>query len=160
MTAVRIGRVCIRRGARIHLAIDGHTCGAARRAGIGYEVTRADLVALGNLCRRCFTPNRVGRAQQLLTSTPGSKAEGTRRLLATVVQGVMTPEQAADEAVLVASIRATMLASGALTTLDQKVAATVAVAPAVQALPEPSRRRMWATLRDEFAATHHQPAAA
>lgn len=143
MTAVRLGRVCTRRRARIHLALDGRTCGAARGASIGYEVTRPDLAQPGNLCRRCFTPNRVGRAQELLYTATGSPAARIRSLLVDVVDGWKTPEQRAQENDLIARINA-----------------TIDAAAPVLALPVDERPRTWAALRDEYAKTHPQPVAA
>lgn len=165
MTAIRIGRVCVRPHARIHLAIDGRTCGAGRRAHVGYETTRTDL-APANLCRRCFTAVRVGRAQMLLTSAAGEKAERNRILLAAVVDGMKTDGQHATDRDMVAGIVAGLEAAAPV---DPNQAAwdlldawekTTKVAPAVQALPREQRPRTWADLRREFVETHHQPQAA
>jgi hypothetical protein len=75
-----------------------------------------------------------------------------------LADALQTPAQPgtaeARRAELAARIRADLLASGVLV---DRMAATVDAAPAVQALPRADRPRTWATLRDEFAATHQQP---
>lgn len=144
MTAVRIGRITTGRRARIHLAIDGRTgCGARNRATITHECARPDLAGTKALCRRCFTPARVGTAQQTLTTATGEKAARNRMLLADVVQAVKTPQQRAAEADLADRIRATMAAAGSI----------------MPQLPA-QRARSWAQLRDRYTATHPQTTAA
>jgi hypothetical protein len=141
VTAVRIGRVATYRKARIHLAIDGVTCGAARRARIGYEVARPDLAVVANLCKRCFRPNRVEAAEMALTSAHGVAAERARRMLAAVTDSMKTPEQrAADE------------------DFAARVARTIELAAPILALPLVDRSDMWQAARDSYDATHLQAA--
>lgn len=137
MTALRIGRVATYRRARIHLAIDGVTCGAARRASIGYEATRPDLAVVANLCKRCFRPNRVEAAEMALTSAHGIAAERARRMLSSVTEAMKTPEQrAADE------------------DLAARIARTIELAAPILDLPLADREDMWQAARDSYDATH------
>ncbi|SRR6266704_3583953 len=139
---VRIGRVTTARNARIHLAIDGRTCGASRRGRIGYEVTRPDLADPANLCKRCFRPARVAVAEMTITTAHGPAAERIRRMLATVTEACKTPEQRAADADLIA-----------------RITRTIELAAPVLALPLAERPRTWADLRADYLRTHYQPAA-
>lgn len=142
MTAVRLGRVCTRPRARIHLALDGKTCDAARGARIGYEVTRPDLVAPGNPCRRCFTPARVERAYGALYTATGTGAARIRSLLADVVDGMRTPEQVAADRELAERIKATMAAAGS-----------------IRILPPAERAAAWDAARRDYDLAHQTTAA-
>lgn len=139
-SAVRIGRVTGTPNARIHLAIDGRTCGAAHRAAPVYQVTRVDLTA-GSLCRRCFRPGRIKAAEMALTSAWGAGAERIRQQLAAVVQACKTPAQRADDADLIPRIRR-----------------TIEVAAVVNAAPLPERRDLWHAARDSYDARTLQAA--
>jgi len=142
VTAVRIGRVCTRRGARIHLALNGHTvCGVDDRASVSYECVRPDLAEAGNLCLRCFTGSPVGQAQMLLTSSTGGRAERNGIPLSAVVDGMKTPTQRAADLNLAA-----------------RIARTIELAAPVLAKPLDERPRTWATLRDEYRKTYPQAA--
>ncbi len=129
--------------ARIHLAIDGRTCGASRRARISREVTRPDLADPGNLCKRCFKPARVAAAETAITTAHGPAAERIRRMLATVTEACKSPEQRAADADLIA-----------------RITRTIELAAPVLALPLAERPRTWADLRADYLRTHYQPTAA
>jgi hypothetical protein len=141
VTAVRIGRVATYRKARIHLAIDGVTCGAARRASIGYEVTRADLAVVGNLCKRCFRANRVEAAEMAVQSAHGIAAERARQMLSSVTEAMKTPEQRAADEDLAARIRR-----------------TIELAAPILDLPLADREDMWQAARDSYDARNLQAA--
>jgi hypothetical protein len=139
---IRIGRVTTRRGARIHLAIDGRTADGYRAATIR-PVVHHDLVEPGALCRRCWTPARIARAEAALVTATGPEAARNRRLLARVSDGMKTPEQLAAEQDLIARINA-----------------TIDAAAPVLALPIDERAASWADLRADYLTTHAQPVAA
>jgi hypothetical protein len=143
VTAVRVGRVATYRKARIHLAIDGVTCGAARRASIGYEATRPDLAVVANLCKRCFRPARVEAAEMAVQSAHGVAAERARQMLAAVTDSMKSPKQRAADEELIA-----------------RIARTIELAAPILALPLAERSRTWAGLRADYLRTHPQPQAA
>jgi hypothetical protein len=141
MDRVQAGRIATRKGARVHLAIDGRI--ADRPQGVTYPVANpATTVAGAHLCRRCWTPARIAAAQQALITATGRDAEATRRMLSRVADANQTDAERA-----------------AMDDLAARIAETIANAAPILAQPIAARPRTWATLRDEFALTH-QPAAA
>lgn len=148
MTAVRVGRLIP--GGKVHLALDGQIADNHLRR-ISIPCANPTKVALKNLCRRCFTPLRVGAAQRLLILASGSLAEGTRRLLADVADGMNTPEQTNRYAEMAEEIRAGLRATGVL----RPVAPELAEPARVERRPE-----SLAELRALYRQTHHQPTAA
>lgn len=66
---VLIGRITATHGARVHLAFSGRTpCGSARSSRITLPATTYRGIDLQLLCRRCFTPENLTRAQSEVTN--------------------------------------------------------------------------------------------
>lgn len=156
--AILVGPVSTRRGFRLHLSESGRAhCGAGTGRILGPGEPLQAKHEQG-LCRRCIRAIRqaIETASQVATAAEGSRYdEGLVQDLAAIGEALETPAQriakARKHAAMVEEIRARLRANGSL--VDQ-MAATVQLAPVVQARPEPARRRTWADLRDEFAAAH------
>lgn len=121
--AVRIGRV--RSGLVVHLAIHGTTCSSLRPVRV--EVN--ERAATARLCKKCFTPERITRAQQANRKPINEVAAN---ILCTIVEARRTPEERAASAVKFAE-----------TAFARDIAA--ANAPVI-----PIRRRTWAEIRADF----------
>lgn len=66
---VLIGRITTTPGARYHLAFSGSTpCSSGATAPLHHPVATYRGIDLGLLCRRCFTPANLTRAQAEVTS--------------------------------------------------------------------------------------------
>lgn len=158
--AILVGPVTTRRGFRLHLAESGRAhCGA----GAG-RVLRTAALNAGHeplLCRRCIRAIRqaVEDAARTVAAAEGARwSETAEQDLAALAEALETPAQrlarAQKHAEMVEEIRARLRENG---TLVDRMAATVELAPVVQARPEMARRLTWADLRAGYAATHKQP---
>lgn len=91
--SVRVGRVRSGRKLAVHLAIHGATCSSRRE--INVEVN--ERAATARLCRKCFTPARIARAQQ--ANNYGKAFNMTAaKFLAAVTESQRTPEERAASA--------------------------------------------------------------
>lgn len=89
--AVRIGRV--RSGLVVHLAIFGSTCSSLRPVRV--EVN--ERAATARLCKSCFTPARIARAEQA-NNFGSSFNETAAKLLCAIADSRRTPEERAASA--------------------------------------------------------------
>lgn len=126
-TTVRIGRIRSGRNLAVHLSIAGDTCSSRRP--VNAEVN--ERAATARLCKSCFTPARIARAQQ--ANGYGKSFNATvANILCAVIDSRRTPEE-----------RAASAAKFAETAFARDIAA--ANAPVI-----PIRRRTWAEIRADF----------
>jgi hypothetical protein len=164
-TPILVGQVSPRKQHRLHAVqtADGLTFAACRSGrgrilgGTQRPVTgdNADRVCRHRRCRTLLA-QQIADASQVATAAEGNAyRDEPVQNLAALAEALLTPAQRLDRArrhaAMVAEIRARLLANGSLV---DRMRATAQLAPAVQARPEPARRRTWADLRDQFADAH------
>jgi hypothetical protein len=59
---IEIGRVV--RGGKVHLHLDGHGCGAARKSRIIEHISDVTTLTPDQCCKRCFTERRMREASR------------------------------------------------------------------------------------------------